>query len=360
MSLKTCAFSKVKPVDPKAPGIVARSPVNRPLNTGIFLLDIVTPVGRGQRQLIIGNRKSGKTSIALDTIINHRNLLKFHKNSSGEVIRNKKKLYCIYVAIGQKAAKTNTSAIKLLKRDAIRHTFIVFAGASDTAGSQYMAAFTGTALGEGFRDLGRDALVVYDDLSKHAVSYRQIALVLRRPVGREAYPGDIFYLHARLLERSCQLNEIFGGGSLTALPIVEILNDDITTYIPTNIISITDGQIYLNSELFYSGFRPAIDTGLSVSRVGSKALVPVLRKLAPQIKHKYAKYKELLPLRNFDSDLDSYTTMLLDNGDIMSNFFIQKNLKPLPIGTQLVLLYIILLLSRMIQKKQNTPENTSM
>jgi len=314
----------LKPIDIKAPGVIDRQPVKEPLQTGIKSIDSMVPIGRGQRELIIGDRQTGKTAIAVDTIINQ-------KDSD---------VFCIYVAIGQKMSTVAKVVASLQEAGAMNHTIVMVASASDPAPAQYIAPFAGTAIGEYFRDSGRHALIVYDDLSKHAVSWRQVALILRRPPGREAYPGDVFYLHSRLLERAAKLSVSLGGGSLTALPIIETQAGDISSYIPTNVISITDGQIYLESNLFYSGFRPAINAGLSVSRVGGSAQIKAMKQVAGQLRVDLAQYRELEAFAKFGSDLDKSTIALLRRGQTMMELLKQDQYSPMTVEMQVAVLYI--------------------
>lgn len=310
-------------VEIKAPGIVARQPVCEPLQTGLKAIDALTPIGRGQRELIIGDRQTGKTAIAVDTIINQK---------GGDV-------YCIYVAIGQKMSTVARVVDKLTAHGAMDYTTVVVASASDPAPLQYLAPYSGTAMGEYYRDTGRHALIVYDDLSKHAVAYRQLSLLLRRPPGREAYPGDVFYLHSRLLERAAKMSDEKMGGSLTALPIVETQAGDITAYIPTNVISITDGQIFLESELFYSGIRPAVNVGLSVSRVGGAAQIKAMKQIAGNLRIDLAQFRELESFSQFGSDLDAATKRKLTRGRILTEVLKQEQYKPMSIGMQVIQLY---------------------
>lgn len=312
----------------RAPNVLEREPVSSPLHTGIKAIDSMIPIGRGQRELIIGDRQTGKTAIVLDTIINQRSKS-----------QNEKPVFCIYVAIGQKESKI-AKLVKTLKDfDALKYSVIVAASASAPAALWYLAPFAGCAIGEYFRDKGEDALVIYDDLSKHAWSYRQISLLLRRPPGREAYPGDIFYLHSRLLERAAKLSKEKGGGSLTALPIVETQLGDVTSYIPTNIISITDGQIYLESDLFYQGLRPAINVGLSVSRVGSAAQTKAMKKVAGRLRLTLAQFRELQAFIQFAADVDEVTQQRIREGEIMTEILKQEDLAPLPFEEQVAVLY---------------------
>src|SRR6267378_2909922 len=292
------------PVEKIAPGIMRRRSVDQPVQTGIMAIDAMIPIGRGQRELIIGDRATGKTTICIDTIISQARLNK--AGEKGEV-KDYRPLYCIYVAVGQKNSNVARTLAVLEKEGAMPYTTIISAPASDTATNQYLAPFAGAAMGEWFMDHGMDALIIFDDLSKHAVAYRQVSLVLKRPSGREAYPGDVFYLHSRLLERSARVTEEFGGGSLTALPIIETQAGDVSAYIPTNVISITDGQIYLETDLFYQGVRPAISVGLSVSRVGSAAQIKAIKQVAGKVKLDLAQFRELAAFAQFGSDLDAAT-----------------------------------------------------
>jgi F-type H+-transporting ATPase subunit alpha len=311
------------PLERIAPGVVDRQPVREPLQTGLKPIDAMIPIGRGQRELIIGDRQTGKTAIALDTILNQR---------GGDVI-------CIYVAIGQKLS-TIAQVIKTLETyDAMKFTIVVQAGASDPAPMQYLAPYAGCAMGEYFRDKGRHALCIYDDLSKHAVSYREISLLLRRPPGREAYPGDVFYLHSRLLERAAKLNKQGGGGSLTALPIIETQAGDVSAYIPTNVISITDGQIYLETDLFHSGIRPAVNVGLSVSRVGGNAQIKAMRQVAGTLRLELAQYRELAAFAQFGSDLDKATQAQLNRGKRLTEILKQDQYSPLAVEKQIVIIF---------------------
>lgn len=312
-------------IERKAVGVMERQPVNEPLQTGIKVLDALVPIGRGQRELIIGDRQTGKTSIAVDTIINQKD----------------KDVICIYVAIGQKDSTVRSIVDTLSRHDALDYTIIVSAPASSRAALQYLAPYTGVTIGEEFMFQGKDVLIVYDDLSKHAVAYRELSLLLRRPPGREAYPGDVFYLHSRLLERSARLHDDLGGGSITALPIVETQAGDISAYIPTNIISITDGQIFLQSDLFHSGVRPAINAGLSVSRVGGAAQIPAIKKLSGTLRIDLAAYRELEAFAQFGSDLDKLTQNKLERGKRTVEVFKQALHKPLPIEHQVIILYAL-------------------
>jgi len=312
-----------RPVEQMAPGVVVRQPVKEPLQTGIKEIDALIPIGRGQRELIIGDRGTGKTIVALDTIINQKG----------------KDVFCIYVAIGQKRFSVARMVDLLTEYGAMEYTTVVAATASDSAPLQFLAPFAGTSMGEYFRDNGKHALIVYDDLSKHAVAYRQLALLLRRPPGREAYPGDIFYLHSRLLERSAKWDDAHGGGSLTALPIIETQAGDVSAYIPTNVISITDGQIYLEPELFYAGVRPAINVGISVSRVGGNAQIKAMKQVAGRLRLEMAQYREMAAFAKFGSDLDKATQALLARGSRLTELFKQGQYVPIPIEKQVVLLY---------------------
>ena len=334
------------PLDRKAPGVIYRQPVKEPLQTGLKAVDSMIPIGRGQRELIIGDRQTGKTAIAVDTIINQK---KFYDEG--------KPVYCIYVAIGQKASTVASLVQTLKEHGAMPYTIIVSATAADPAAMQYYAPFAGAAIGEYFRDRGFSALVVYDDLSKQAVAYREVSLILRRPSGREAYPGDVFYLHSRLLERAARINDqqeiaeqmndlpesmrghVKGGGSLTALPIIETQAGDVSAYIPTNVISITDGQIYLETDLFNQGFRPAINVGISVSRVGGSAQIKSMKKVAGTLKIDMAQYRELEAFSQFSSDMDAVTAMTLDRGRKNNQLLIQPQYSPMPVGEQVAILY---------------------
>ena len=334
------------PLDRKAPGVIYRQPVKEPLQTGLKAVDSMIPIGRGQRELIIGDRQTGKTAIAVDTIINQKSFYEAGKP-----------VYCIYVAIGQKASTVAALVQSLKEHGALPYTIVVSATAADPAAMQYYAPFAGAAIGEYFRDRGFPALVVYDDLSKQAVAYREVSLILRRPSGREAYPGDVFYLHSRLLERAAKINEqqevaekmndlpacmkghVRGGGSLTALPIIETQAGDVSAYIPTNVISITDGQIYLESDLFNQGFRPAINVGISVSRVGGSAQIKSMKKVAGTLKIDQAQYRELEAFSKFSSDMDAVTAMTLDRGRKNNQLLIQPQYSPMPVGEQIAILY---------------------
>ncbi|GAT76902.1 ATP synthase F0F1 subunit alpha [Ehrlichia ruminantium] len=319
------------PVEIKAPGIIDRQSVTEPLQTGIKVIDMLIPIGRGQRELIIGDRKTGKTAIAIDTIINQ-------KSHNNEVI-DKEKVYCIYVAIGQKNSSVARIINKLRESGALEYTIVVVAGASDSASLQYLAPYTACAMGEFFRDNGMHCLIVYDDLSKHAAAYRQMSLLLRRPPGREAYPGDVFFLHSRLLERAAKMSDKKGGGSLTALPIIETQAGDVSAYVPTNVISITDGQIFLESEIFYKGLRPAVNVGLSVSRVGSSAQIKSVKKVAGSIKLSLAQYRELEDFAKFGSDVDVHSQKILDRGRRMMELLKQKQYSPLSVGEQVAVIF---------------------
>ena len=322
---------KRKRVEVKAPGIIPRQSVNEPMQTGLKSIDTLIPIGRGQRELIIGDRQTGKTAVAIDTIINQKEI----NNSSDE----KKKLYCVYVAIGQKRSTVAQINKTLEEAGAMKYTTIVAATASDSAPLQFLAPYTGCTIGEYFRDNGMHALIIYDDLSKQAVAYRQMSLLLRRPPGREAYPGDVFYLHSRLLERAAKLSDANGGGSLTALPIIETQAGDVSAYIPTNVISITDGQIFLETELFKQVIRPAVNVGLSVSRVGSAAQTKAMKKVAGSIKLELAQYREMAAFAQFGSDLDESTQKLLNRGAKLTELLKQDQYSPLTVGEQVVSVY---------------------
>lgn len=323
--------SKRARVGVKAPGIIPRISVREPMLTGIKAVDSLVPIGRGQRELIIGDRQTGKTAIAIDTIINQKNF-----NEKGE---EKKKLFCIYVAIGQKRSTVAQIVKRLTDAGAMKYTIVVSATASDAAPLQYLAPYSGCAMGEYFRDNGMHALIIYDDLSKQAVAYRQMSLLLRRPPGREAYPGDVFYLHSRLLERAAKMNDSFGGGSLTALPVIETQAGDVSAYIPTNVISITDGQIFLETELFYKGIRPAINVGLSVSRVGSAAQTKAMKQVAGSMKLELAQYREVAAFAQFGSDLDAATQQLLSRGVRLTELLKQGQYVPMAIEDQVAVIY---------------------
>lgn len=329
VSGETVEVEERRIVDVKAPGIIARQPVHKPLQTGIKAIDSLVPIGRGQRELIIGDRQTGKTTIAIDAIINQGNI--------GE---DEDQIFCIYVAVGQKQSTVAQIVNVLHEKDAMHYTIVVLAGASEPAPLQYIAPFSACAIGEFFRDSGRHALIVYDDLSKQAAAYRQMSLLLRRPPGREAYPGDVFYLHSRLLERAAQMSVEFGAGSLTALPIVETQAGDLSAYIPTNVISITDGQIFLESELFYKGIRPAINVGLSVSRVGSAAQIKAMKQVAGSLKLELAQYREVALFAQFGADLDIATQNLLKRGAVLTELLKQPQYSPLRVEDQIILIYL--------------------
>ena len=320
-----------KRVDVKAPGIIPRQSVNQPMQTGLKAIDSLIPIGGGHRELIIGDRQTGKTAVAIDTIINQKEI-----NKSGE---EKNKLYCIYVAIDQKRSTVAQIVKSLEDAGAMEYTTIVSATASDPAPLQFLAPYTGCTMGEYFRDNGMHALIIYDDLSKQAVAYRQMSLLLRRPPGREAYPGDVFYLHSRLLERAAKLNDDKGGGSLTALPIIETQAGDVSAYIPTNVISITDGQIFLETELFNQGIRPAVNVGLSVSRVGSAAQTKAMKKVAGSIKLELAQYREMAAFAQFGSDLDASTQKLLNRGSKLTELLKQDQYSPMPVAQQVIAVF---------------------
>jgi F-type H+-transporting ATPase subunit alpha len=317
-------------VDVKAPGIIPRRSVNEPMQSGIKAIDSLIPIGRGQRELIIGDRQTGKTAVAIDTIINQRS------TNTGD---DKTKLFCIYVAIGQKRSTVAQIVKTLQDAGAMDYTCVVAATASDPAPLQFLSPFSGCAIGEWFRDNGMHALIIYDDLSKQAVAYRQMSLLLRRPPGREAYPGDVFYLHSRLLERAAKMNNDFGGGSLTALPIIETQANDVSAYIPTNVISITDGQIFLETDLFYQGVRPAVNVGISVSRVGSSAQIKAMKQVAGSIKLELAQYREMAAFAQFGSDLDASTQRLLARGARLTELLKQPQFSPMPIEEQVVSIF---------------------
>jgi len=326
------------PVEKLAPGIIRRSPVKQPMQTGIMPIDAMIPIGRGQRELIIGDRSTGKTTICIDTIINQARL-----NKAAEAAGDKdfRPMYCIYVAIGQKQSSIARLITVLEEAGAMPYTIIVASPASDSATNQYLAPFAGAAIGEWFMDNGMDALIVFDDLSKHAVAYRQVCLILKRPSGREAYPGDVFYLHSRLLERAARVGEKYGNGSLTALPIIETQAGDVSAYIPTNVISITDGQIYLETDLFYQGVRPAISVGLSVSRVGSSAQLKAMKQVAGQLKGDLAQFRELAAFAQFGSELDAKTQAQIDRGKRIVEVFKQPQYSPMPVEVQVVVLWAV-------------------
>ena len=321
-----------KRVEVKAPGIIPRQSVSEPMQTGLKSIDSLIPIGRGQRELIIGDRQTGKTAVAIDAIINQKKI----NESSDE----KKKLYCVYVAIGQKRSTVAQITKTLEEAGALEYTTIVAATASDSAPLQFLAPYTGCTIGEYFRDNGMHALIVYDDLSKQAVAYRQMSLLLRRPPGREAYPGDVFYLHSRLLERSAKLSDANGGGSLTALPIIETQAGDVSAYIPTNVISITDGQIFLETELFNQGIRPAVNVGLSVSRVGSAAQTKAMKKVAGSIKLELAQYREMAAFAQFGSDLDASTQQLLNRGAKLTELLKQDQYSPMTVAEQVISVFM--------------------
>ncbi|KGY15822.1 ATP synthase subunit alpha, mitochondrial [Paracoccidioides brasiliensis Pb03] len=315
----------------KAPGILPRRSVNQPVQTGLKSVDSMVPIGRGQRELIIGDRQTGKTAVALDAMLNQKRW-----NDTGD---ETKKLYCVYVAVGQKRSTVAQLVKTLEENDAMKYSIIVAATASEAAPLQYIAPFTGCAMGEWFRDNGRHALIIYDDLSKQAVAYRQMSLLLRRPPGREAYPGDVFYLHSRLLERAAKLNDKHKGGSLTALPVIETQGGDVSAYIPTNVISITDGQIFLEAELFYKGIRPAINVGLSVSRVGSAAQLKAMKQVAGSLKLFLAQYREVAAFAQFGSDLDASTKQTLNRGERLTELLKQKQYQPMAVNEMVPLIY---------------------
>jgi F-type H+/Na+-transporting ATPase subunit alpha len=316
---------KFYPIEKIAPGVITRQGVNQPVQTGIKAIDAMIPIGRGQRELIIGDRQTGKTAVAIDTIINQKG----------------QDMICIYVAIGQKKSKIARIVAELEKHGAMEYTTVVLAGASEPAPLSFIAPYSGCALGEYFMDQGKDVLVVYDDLSRHAWAYRQVSLILRRPPGREAYPGDIFYLHSRLLERSAKLNKDFGGGSLTALPIIETQAGDVSAYIPTNVISITDGQIYLEADLFYKGVRPALNVGISVSRVGSDAQIKAMKKVAGKLKLDMAQFREMEAFAQFGSDLDEKTRKTIEQGRRTMEVLKQNQYEPMPVENQVAILYAV-------------------
>ena len=318
-------------VDVKAPGIIPRKSVHEPMQTGLKAIDALIPIGRGQRELIIGDRQTGKTAVALDTILNQRSV-----NESGD---ESKKLYCIYVAIGQKRSSVAQLVRTLEENGALEYSIIVAATASDPAPMQYLAPFSGCTMGEFFRDNGMHALIIYDDLSKQAVAYRQMSLLLRRPPGREAFPGDVFYLHSRLLERAAKLNDDNGAGSLTALPVIETQANDVSAYIPTNVISITDGQIFLETDLFFQGIRPALNVGISVSRVGSAAQIKAMKQVAGRIKGELAQYREMAAFAQFGSDLDAATQRLLNRGARLTELLKQPQFSPLRVEEQVAVIF---------------------
>src|SRR3954462_2356516 len=326
------------PMEKIAPGIIKRKSVSQPVQTGIMAIDAMIPIGRGQRELIIGDRATGKTTIAIDTIINQARL---NKAAEQGELKDYRPLYCIYVAVGQKNSNVARALGILEKEGAMAYTTIVSAPASDTATNQYLAPFAGTAIGEWFMDNGMDALIIYDDLSKHAVAYRQVSLALKRPSGREAFPGDVFYLHSRLLERAARVGEKYGNGSVTALPIIETQAGDVSAYIPTNVISITDGQIYLESDLFYQGVRPAISVGLSVSRVGSAAQLKAMKQVAGQLKGDLAQFRELAAFAQFGSELDPKTQAQIDRGKRIMEVFKQTQYSPIPVEVQVAVIWSV-------------------
>jgi F-type H+-transporting ATPase subunit alpha len=326
------------PVEKIAPGIMRRRPISQPVQTGLMSIDAMIPIGRGQRELIIGDRSTGKTTICIDTIISQAVLNREAERTGDKEYRP---LYCIYVAIGQKQSTIARLIAVLDEAGAMPYTIVVASPAADSATSQYLAPFAGAAMGEWFMDHGMDALIVYDDLSKHAVAYRQVSLVLKRPSGREAYPGDVFYLHSRLLERAARVGERFGNGSLTALPIIETQAGDVSAYIPTNVISITDGQIFLETDLFYQGIRPAISVGISVSRVGSAAQVKAMKQVAGRLKGELAQFRELAAFAQFGSELDSATQARIDRGKRIVELFNQPQHSPIPVEVQVSLLWTV-------------------
>jgi F-type H+-transporting ATPase subunit alpha len=326
------------PVEKLAPGVIKRRPISQPVQSGIMAIDAMIPIGRGQRELIIGDRSTGKTTIAVDTIISQARLNKAAEAGGDAAYRP---LYSIYVAIGQKQSTVARIVSVLEEAGAMPYTTILVAGASDSATSQYLAPFAGAAMGEWFMDNGKDALIVYDDLSKHAVAYRQVSLVLKRPSGREAYPGDVFYLHSRLLERAARVGEQYGDGSLTALPIIETQAGDVSAYIPTNVISITDGQIFLETDLFYQGVRPAISVGISVSRVGSAAQLKAMKQVAGQLKGDLAQFRELAAFAQFGSELDATTQGKIDRGKRIVELFKQPQYSPVPVDVQVGVIWAI-------------------
>jgi F-type H+-transporting ATPase subunit alpha len=326
------------PVEKLAPGIIRRSPVRQPVQTGIMAIDAMIPIGRGQRELIIGDRSTGKTAICIDTIISQARLNRAAQAAGDKSYRP---LYCIYVAIGQKQSNIARLISALEQAGAMSYTIIVASPASDSATNQYLAPFAGAAMGEWFMDNGMDALIIFDDLSKHAVAYRQVSLVLKRPSGREAYPGDVFYLHSRLLERAARVGEEYGDGSLTALPIIETQAGDVSAYIPTNVISITDGQIYLETDLFYQGVRPAISVGLSVSRVGSAAQLKAMKQVAGQLKGDLAQFRELAAFAQFGSELDAKTQAQIDRGKRIIEVFKQPQYSPIPVEVQVAVIWAV-------------------
>ncbi len=328
---------KTYPVEKIAPGVIRRRSVNQPVQTGIMPIDAMIPIGRGQRELIIGDRGTGKTTICIDTIISQARLNKAAESAGDKDYRP---LYCIYVAIGQKQSTIARVISVLEQAEAMQYTIVVASPASDSAANQYLAPFAGAAMGEWFMDNGMDALIVYDDLSKQAVAYRQVSLLLKRPSGREAYPGDVFYLHSRLLERAARVGEKYGNGSLTALPIIETQSGDVSAYIPTNVISITDGQIFLETDLFHQGVRPAINVGISVSRVGSAAQLKAMKQVAGQLKGDLAQFRELAAFAQFGSDLDEKTQAQIDRGKRIMEIFKQQQYNPIPVEIQVVVIWV--------------------
>ena len=332
------ASDQAYPVEKIAPGIIRRKSVSQPVQTGIMAIDAMIPIGRGQRELIIGDRSTGKTTICIDTIISQARLNKAAEAAGDKAYRS---LYCIYVAIGQKQSSIARIINILEQAGAMPYSIIVASPASDSATNQYLAPFAGAAMGEWFMDHGMDALIIYDDLSKHAVAYRQVSLVLKRPSGREAYPGDVFYLHSRLLERAARVGESYGNGSLTALPIIETQAGDVSAYIPTNVISITDGQIYLETDLFYQGMRPAISVGLSVSRVGSAAQLKAMKQVAGQLKGDLAQFRELAAFAQFGSELDAKTQAQIDRGKRIMEIFKQPQYSPIPVEAQVAVIWTV-------------------
>jgi F-type H+-transporting ATPase subunit alpha len=326
------------PVEKTAPGIIKRYKVNQPVQTGIMAIDAMIPIGRGQRELIIGDRSTGKTTIAVDTMINQARLNKAAEQSGDKGYRP---LYSIYVAVGQKQSSIARIISTLEQAGALPYTIVVVSAASDSAAAQYLAPFAGAAMGEWFMDHGMDALIIYDDLSKHAVAYRQVSLVLKRPSGREAYPGDVFYLHSRLLERAARVGEEYGNGSLTALPIIETQAGDVSAYIPTNVISITDGQIFLETDLFYQGVRPAISVGISVSRVGSSAQLKAMKQVAGQLKGDLAQFRELAAFAQFGSEVDAKTQAQIDRGKRIVEIFKQPQYSPVPVEVQVAVMWFV-------------------
>ena len=332
------ATDEAYPVEKIAPGIMRRRPISQPVQTGVMAIDAMIPIGRGQRELIIGDRSTGKTTICIDTIISQARL---NREAGAEQDKDYRPLYCIYVAIGQKQSTIARLISVLEEAGAMDYTIIVSAPAADSATSQYLAPFAGAAMGEWFMDHGMDALIVYDDLSKHAVAYRQVSLVLKRPSGREAYPGDVFYLHSRLLERAARVGEQYGNGSLTALPIIETQAGDVSAYIPTNVISITDGQIFLETDLFYQGIRPAISVGISVSRVGSAAQVKAMKQVAGRLKGELAQFRELAAFAQFGSELDATTQSKIDRGKRIVELFNQPQHDPIPVEVQVAALWAV-------------------